>query len=337
MKNLAKANELTKKIASCFKCLTPITMNDRALFERFFIKERYTYGNSWSYVIQGKYGIGPHGLGYKYYDGKNLSSFVVYPKVDNPNQNFIFWTRPMGPSILKHISDISHKVLKDFDIPSYVKKIFENQLEYLKTQGFSDIKTAPWTKQCPSEDDSLPELIVDISSLFDNLQQHNVGKRLRKIDKIYQEFLYKNQPVFKDMNPTRHKEAWNATKEFFSFRKSLKDTYMISTEYDFYNMIYRPSLASNKVSKLLIISNKVAGFYYADIQNVQYAGLYGVILLRNKYPHITEFTMMAIFHELLNRGIRYVNLGGSEYKGVQDAKMKYHPQKTINMYWAVLR
>ena len=60
-KELKQANNIIKEIAAENEYITPISPADHVLFEGMFDKEdQHTYGNSWIYVTQGTYGIGPN-------------------------------------------------------------------------------------------------------------------------------------------------------------------------------------------------------------------------------------------------------------------------------------
>ncbi len=106
MVDLSEVNKILDEIASSDPRISPVTLDDYALFQRFFDKEdKHTYGNSWTYVTQGVYGVGPNNLGYKYYDGDRLSIVALYPRIENPNVDMFYWIRPMGRGVEKIISD----------------------------------------------------------------------------------------------------------------------------------------------------------------------------------------------------------------------------------------
>lgn len=336
MKDLIKANRLIEDIAKKHKEITPVTPKDEKLFSAFFKNEPHTYGNSWTYVTQGMYGIGPYGLGYKYYDGKNLSAVCVYPKIEQPNTYCFYWVRPMGHQILDVINRYAKILLEKRSMPTYVKKIFKDQFEYLHKKGFKDTSKFPWHSSCPSEDDTLPELTIDLDKLFKNLSHSLVSKRLRRIYKMYNAFPKEYNIKLSNIKKKNYHNVWQATLDFFTYKKKLKDSFLISSEYDFYNMIFYPYPNKDEIVKMIIIDDKIVGFYSAERQSKNYAGLYGIILHRHIYKNITEFVMIKIFSDLHNKGVRYINLGGSEYKGVQDAKLKYHPTISQQMHWASL-
>ncbi len=336
MRNLTRANKLIGNIAKKHKEITPISLKDISLFEKFFKKEPHTYGNSWTYVTQGMYGIGPYGLGYKYYDGKNLSAVCVYPKLEHPNIFCFYWVRPMGNQILNIIDEFSKDLLKTKSMPTYVKKIFKEQFLFLKKKGFKDPAKFPWYSKCPLEDDSLPELIVDIDLLLKEISTNKKSKRLKRIMKNYLSFPLEHEVKIRDINKTNSKKIWKATIDFFVYRKENPNEYMISREYDFYNMIFYPCRNRLRMAKEIIIGKETVGFYSAEIQSDKTAGIYGVILHRYKYKNLTEYAMIDAFLNLKKKGVKYINLGGSEYQGVEDAKLKYHPSIIQPMYWACL-
>ncbi len=123
-KKLEKVNSIIKNIADENQFITPITLADYPLFESFFdLETKHTYGNSWIYVTQGTFGIGPEKLGYKYYDGKNLCTLSIYPKIEQPDTIMLYWVRPMGEGVLPIIAKIANQFKQKYGICYSVKKI----------------------------------------------------------------------------------------------------------------------------------------------------------------------------------------------------------------------
>ena len=325
MKNLSAANKLMIKIAETNKHLTPVTPDDLPLFQKFFQKEPHTYGNSWTYVTQGVYGIGPQNLGYKYYDGKNLSMVCVYPKIEQPKINVFYWIRPMGPNILDKILDISKENLSDYKLPTYVKKIFKNQFDYLKKGGFTDTKNFPWHTLSHTEDDSIPEQIFDVKKSLDVIltsPRSSLKRVLVNKDKLKANNLITfKKDGFKSI-------SWKLADEFFKRNKKITN---ISNKFDYYNMIFTNQNRLNLSRYIVYVNNLPFGFYVVEKQNKEYSGFYALIVLREKFKFLADYIWLNIF---TNLNTKYLNAGGSEDKFIHEFKQKFHPVNSNNMFWA---
>lgn len=324
--NLNKANQLLNEISSKNPCFSPITLNDFPLFEKFFQKEPHTYGNSWTYITQGMYGTGPYNLGYKYYDGKNLSAVTIYPKIEQPDINVFYWIRPMGPTVLDIIVDFSKKLLKK-NVPTYVKKIFKNQFIYLKTKGFNDVSQFPWHTTAPLEDDSFPEQIYDVKRTIELSKTLPRKKHLRKSVVRTIQLEKKNFIQITDQN--FQNRAWQVSQAFFRLKLIKKK--FLSDENDYYNMIFSNPSRETLIKKVFIVNNEPLGFYLMEQQNNLYSSLYALIVLRNRLKYLSDFALLYIFRTTKTP---FLNLGGSENEGIHNFKLKYYPQREQKMFWA---
>ncbi|OIO15721.1 hypothetical protein COV53_06265 [Candidatus Gottesmanbacteria bacterium CG11_big_fil_rev_8_21_14_0_20_37_11] len=334
MNNLVQANKIISKIAKENPCITPITVRDYALFNKFFHKEPYTYGNSWTYVIQGMYGIGENNLGYKYFDGGNLSAVCVFPKIEKPDLNVFYWIRPMGKSILDVIDKLSKNYHKEHKLPIYVKKIFKEQYEYLRNKGFKNTSNFPWHSSCPSEDDTYPEQILDIAHTIDIAKKLGKTRQLNRSYRYYEQL--KKDETLKEGSIYDHKKE--AKKVLISFfQEEIKSRSLnISNPYDFYNIVLNKLNSESTIEKIIKIDRTYVAFHLSEIQNKELASLYALISLRNQSNHIVDFLMFDTFYLLLKSDIKFINLGGSEIESLYQFKIKFRPIKENIMYWSVL-
>ncbi len=329
MLNLKQANKLIEQIASDNEHITPVTLNDFELFQRFFEKEPHTYGNSWTYVTQGVYGIGPDNLGYKYYDGENLSMVCVYPKIEDSETNVFYWIRPMGKDILDKIIAVSGEVKENFGLNIMVKKLFEDQYNHLLQNGFQSTSEFPWHSQVPSEDDTFPEQIVDVQKTLVLSKTISKKKHLRKsIVRVDQLKSNKNVEIFTDKN---EEDMWNITKEFFHSDLIKSRELNLSTEYDYYNMIFSNPGRTNLQRALIKVDGSPLGYFVLEKLG-DYSNLYALIILRDRIKYLVDFAMIYI---LDNLDTKYLNLGGSEEEGIHNFKQKYLPLSENKMYWCV--
>lgn len=329
IKNLTVANQLIQQIAAEDQRITPITPDDFNLFQHFFTQEPHTYGNSWTYVTQGLYGIGKNNLGYKFYDGKNLSAVCVYPKIENPNIYVFYWIRPMGKTIINIISNFAQSLLIKNLLPTYTKKIFKNQHDLLLKNGFSDVKFFPWHSACPSEDDTYPEQIYDVKYTLNLLEKpprtSNIRKSYRK-----SKLIEKNHHV-KIHQKNFNANAWKLTQDFFNSDYIQTKKINVSSKFDYYNPIFNNPIRSSLEKKVVYIDNVPLGYYIAEKQNEDYSSIYALIILRDKIQYLSDF---LIFNCLENCKTNYLNIGGSEESGIHKFKLKFKPTKEVKTYWA---
>ncbi len=330
MRKLKRANEIIFSLAKKNKYISPITKEDFPLFESFFAKEAHTYGNSWTYVTQGMYGIGKNNLGYKYYDGENLSAVSVYPKIENPDLNVFYWIRPMGKGILDVIDEFSKDLLDRDNVPTYAKKLFEDQYKYLKKRGFQDVDKFPWHSTAPAEDDTYPERILDIGKTIEEAKNAGKTRQLGRSLKNY--YMYKNDDEVEKASVFRNEEdAFEVAKRFFKFQTK-KNKPNVSNAYDFYNVIY--NLEKQDILEEIVYKKNISvAFYFSVVQNEDYASLYAMLSDRELHNNVSDFLIFRILNRLKSNKLKHLNLGGSELKSLDEYKQKFRPSYYQQMYW----
>ena len=329
MPNLETANNLMEEIIKTHKHFSHVSLEDYTIFQDFFDKENPSYGNSWTYVTQGVYGTGKNNLGYKYYDGKNLSMVEIYPRVENSNENIMYWVRPMGKDIEAIINGISKEVKDKYGLSTYTKKVFLDQFTNLKSLGFSDALSNPWHSFSHSEDDTFPELIFEREATLEMTKtvgrRRNIRKSLREAMKLEQEF----QIVISDKN--FDKDSWMVANEYFNSvypKKKLN----ISRAEDYYNMIFNNILNERLERKVIYLNQKPYGFYVIENNKLtQTAYVYALITLNKSIRYLSDYLLIYIFN---NNSSKFINIGGSEDIGIHNFKLKYKPIQEQQMYWA---
>ncbi len=328
MKNLTKANKLIEQLAEKDNRITPITPKDENLFAKYFKSEPHTYGNSWTYVTQGMYGIGPHGLGYKYYDGKNLSTVCVYPKIEQPDLHCFYWVRPMGSKILDIIDTYSKELLSTQSMPTYVKKIFKDQFQSLVKKGFKDTSKFPWHTSCPSEDDTYPEVIIDVKG---TLKNKNKSRMIKNIFKRCRSLSLKVK-IVKIENEEQRTSAWEVVNYFFE--QDIKTLgHNISTPDDYLNPLYSSINKDHDIFLIMEHSFTRGVFDLNKIDN-QYYSSYAALMLRETLHNLNEYSVIYSCNLILKKNGSYLNLGGSESRGLDLFKNKFEVKRLNQMQWA---
>lgn len=329
MKDLSKANAFITELSKKYPHISPITQEDQHIYDKFFDKSEHTYGNSWLYIIQGMYGIGAEGLGYKYYDGEDLISICFYPRIENPDEVAFFMVRPLGENVAEKVSELGKFVKENFDVTVYAKKLFKDQYDELIEVGFKDIKENPWHSVAIAEDDTYPEIIIDVNKTIEKATNLGRVHQLRRSLSNYTKIINDNKYVYKSYFDYAD-DALELLDKFFNQRN-----YLISSPTDYHN-IMKKKYNVNYFESLVYEDFKVIGGYISQEQNNSYASLYATITDRSENNYLSDFIIFHLLHNLQNKGIKYLNLGGSEFSSLQDFKKKYLPFKEQKMYWATI-
>jgi hypothetical protein len=334
MDSLKTANKLISDIALSNKNITPITLDDYDLFSRFFKQEEHSYGNSWTYVTQGVYGIGPNNLGYKYYDGTNLSVVTFYPRHGNADDHIFYWIRPMGPTVMDAIANFAKELLANKGYPTYVKKIFKSQFDTLINYGFKDTSEFPWFEMAPMEDDTYPEQVLCVE---DTLAAATTADRLSQIKRSYRYYKqYKKLGNVTLDSLYHHRDnAFSVLDDFFTYQAS-RNKYNISKPQDYYNIVTNKIDCMECIENMILTDDGCAGFTFIEKQEQNFASQYATITLRKNFNHLSDFIIFHNLFELKEKGIKYLNLGGSESPELDKFKNKFKPAITQQMYWACL-
>jgi hypothetical protein len=271
--------------------------------------------------------MGENGLGYKYYDGESISAISMYNKLDNDSQLAVYWVNPKGARILEIIANHAKRILQEFGIHTYVKKIDEVTYKQLLDLGFKSTGENPWLREIHSEDDTYPEAILEVKNTFSVAERLGNTRQLKRALKIFKSYLKNDEIEIKDVSENKE-DAWFIVNKFFKERYS-----NISSPNDYFNLIFR-EYDESVIRKVLYYKNQPAGFFFVKIQNPIYASLYASITLRAITNSISDFLYFSVLARLRKMGVKYLNLGGSEIISLKEYKDKFKPIKYIQHYWA---
>lgn len=330
MRDLQQANVLMESIAKEIPEITPITPDDLDLFNRFFEREPLTHGNSWTYITQGMQSIGPYNLGYKYYDGKNLSAVFVLPRIGDESDLLFFWNRPMGKDIVSAIVNISSYINSTFNKTVYITKIFRSMYDELLLKGFRDISELPWHKEAIAEDDSFPEIISDVEETIESFEKNG---RARKAYKRY-ERLCEILHVRKVTSEEDKKLAWEIVDSFFN--QDL-DSLRVNVSFpeNYWNIVFT-SYDPRENLFIIFYEDIVVGMVDIFLGYHSCGNGYASLTLRKSVVGIEDFAMVYILFLLKKEGYKYFNQGGSEKESLDFYKKKFPISKENQMYWCVL-
>lgn len=318
-----------------------ITSKDRNLFRTFRDTDPNPgYGNSFYYICQAVNGLGPNGLGIKYFDGKMLVAIGIGDRFSLGGSWHYHVTNPMGKFDAESLLTLSRHLLELSGVPVFVKKLTLEERNQLLDVGFSQIEDYPWHAQAMEEDDTFPEQILDVNVVLEKLEAYEYSSLKRNYRQYYTKFGEQTtwEPLGKDHIEDNSTEADAIVQEFFDYL-DVKQLH-ISRPSDYDNIIHYPPLGTNGkayFSKLARVGGEAAGFYAMEPVSQDMAGLYASIALHRKFPYLSEYMIVECCKVLKEAGYRYLNLGGSETSGLFGFKEKFSPVAQNRMYWVVYK
>ncbi len=219
----------------------------------------------------------------------------------------------------------------------YVKKADPNLLAVLAGSGeFSWSKDFAWHRMAPMEDDTFPELLLDVRR---SLELFEAGRLNQARDK-YARFLNRmrnRDVVWMPVIATRHKDARRLIKKFFDYKK--QDHIEISQPSDYENMLVLPSPAirtEGLIQEICYVDDVPCALLVMEqIGKTNVLGLYCNLALYQEYKYLSESVVHRALILASEKGFRYLNLGGSESEGLNGFKTKFQPIESIQRDWLV--
>ncbi|MGK7924206.1 MAG: hypothetical protein AB4290_02950 [Spirulina sp.] len=319
-----------------------ITSKDRSLFRTFREKDGNPgYGNSFYYLCQAVNGLGPDGLGLKYFDGKMLVTIGLGDRFSLGGNWHYHVVNPMGEFDPERLFALCKHLLELSGVPVFVKKLEREERDRLLEIGFSPIEDYPWHAQAMEEDDTFPEQIVDVDGVLKRLERYEATSSLKRNYRRYCSKFEEQttwEPLGKDYHPDNSVEAEAIVREFFDYL-DIKQLH-ISRPSDYDNIIHYPPIGNNGKSyfaQLVRVAGEAAGFFAMEPVSQDMAGLYASIALHQKFPYLSEYLVVECCKVLKQAGYRYLNLGGSETSGLFGFKEKFFPVDQNRMYWVVYK
>ncbi len=293
---------------------------DQELYTDFFRQEPVSelYANNWAYIIQACRGSG--GLGHKYFDGTTLVS------IGKHDGHYVL-VRPLGANPVAAVQMLAKRLHKISKKPVYAKHVLPEQAADFKCIGFSDMRQYPWSAASPLDDDTFPQVVVALDNIFrvEQKESRELRLRLNRFLNYAAENLTLQEACFlfapELYNPEKHlyqkTHAVRVLEKWASKNKELMDAYT--------NMIEYPP--SEGFCYIMRIGIKARGFYVFGKIGERTVGCHATIADYRQMPGLSEAALMKCFGSLHNKGIRRVNLGGSETEALYKFKLKFRPHE----------
>lgn len=330
----AEARDLVQRLG--IKPLTPTAW--QAAAKLFDSKATPDYADTWTYLTQAANGydleLSPTG-----YCAKSTRAFCVAGIFARPfsGKLAVHLINPAGPRAAALVTKLCAEVRAVSNCAIYVKKADAELIHELEEAGgFSWSESMAWHSQAPQEDDTFPELLLEVDR---SLALFETGRLNQARDK-YARFLSRTRTrevAWYPLTQKRYAEARAVVDRFFDFKA--EEHIDISKPCDYENMFLNSSESWNSegvVRQICCIDGKAAALLVMErIGKSSALGLYCNLALYQDHKYISEFVIHRALKVARERGFRYLNVGGSESEGLHAFKMKFLPVDKEERKWLV--
>jgi len=323
-----------------FLALTPLQKEHWIELSKLMeAKANIGYADTWTYLTQAAngYSLGLHPTGYVA-SRKQARCVVGLFRRPVTGEMAVHLINPLGERRLELICEICEKVTNSEQILVYIKKADSDLLSILKNiPGFNWSEHFAWHALAPKEDDTRPELMLDVSrslELFERGRLNQARDKYARFSKKHRHF----EIVWLPLSTKRFNDARQIIQRFFSYKKE-RGHVEISEPFDYENMLVAPSPTSRArglVREVCYIEgNPCALLIMESIGTSNALGLYCNLALYQEYKYLSEFVIHRALTVSFENGFRYMNLGGSESEGLHVFKEKFTPVDRLERKWIV--
>ncbi|MEU2874888.1 hypothetical protein [Streptomyces sp. NPDC007070] len=322
------------------------------------------------YNLRGASSKYPNGL--VYHDGTNTFGVGYFSKEGHVAKH-LHIVAPKGPdrinAVRRFISETREAGLAKASV--YIRHLPPEDREQFLAAGFTDIDADPWHLGAPEEDETYPNRVYDLHELFEELPDGTLrvanlpGADKRKY-KSKNRLAYKRFENFLDRNPhlkftiapygytePEQEQARSVVESYFSARRE-QGTVVGSTPEDYYAVVRQKPGGENDRDYFAYLGmihadngEKYPAMFFAGERVGEHRAalyctmtmrfperLYGLFKDTTGFTAIPQYAWLNVFRLMWAQGIREVDAGGSEVKGLDDQKRQLggKPEKT---YWVV--
>jgi hypothetical protein len=315
--------------------ITRLEVDDVTLFQSCFARDhRFAYANTWTYTTQAAncYMLGSSNLGYKICSSRMLAAVGYFPRPADGRPCFHI-VNPIGSNKTDFCARICERLHTTFGAPVYVKKIDARlKASLLERAHFLDGLRSPWHTLAPLEDDTFPEIVLNLRDTFALL---SLGAPNDLRDK-YRRFKARNGSsdiVWRPLSPAIIDDARNIVRTFFAQYANGQ----MSRASDYWNMLNDERSNKRLLKEVVYIDGwPVALMIMEGIGNTSCVGLYCNLCLYREYRYLSEYVMSEMLARAAQMGFKHANLGGSETSSLHAFKQKFgHQLRTRMAHWVV--
>lgn len=308
----------------------PITLDDEKLYSDFFerTEDSLSYENNWCFVCQeARYG------GIKYIHDHLLLTGIVR-HVASP---FLFVFPPLGSIDLytESISGIAESLSAHTGKRIVLRKLTSQCADRVLSSGpFRHLSPEVFVHPRDIPEDIYPQVIVDVSTT-----RRLLSGAFMKVRNHIAHFSL-NRPNARTLTPEGVVDVvsligvWN---ELYYSRhaRHLSAPDKITVDNSAYSVFaerFAKSIDSQKYfCRLIYVGDAPVGFSFAGRISPKAAALYSSISLTS-YRGASEYLLMDMLDMLASAGIEFLNMGGSETRGLFEFKSKFATSELRQCY-----
>ncbi|MFE9675359.1 hypothetical protein ACFYO5_14750 [Streptomyces sp. NPDC006259] len=322
------------------------------------------------YNVRGASSKYPNGL--VYHDGTNAFGVGYFSKEGHVAKH-LHIVAPKGPGRVAAVRDFVAAV-REAGLARdsvYVRHLSPEDRDEFLAAGFSGIETDPWHLGAPEEDETFPNRVYYLDELFERdaegeLQVSKLAGEERRKYKNKNKLAYRRFQNFLDRNPhlsfaiepygysgPEKESARSVVESYFQARRE-QGTVVGSTPEDYLAIVREQPGGKNEQDYFSYLGSIVtedgekfpAMFFAGERISERRAALYCTMTMRFRerltglfkdstgFTAIPQYVWLSVFRLMWEQGIREVDAGGSEVKGLDDQKRQLggKPEKT---FWVV--
>lgn len=313
-----------------------------------------------------------HPNGLVFHDGENVFGVGYFSKEGHLAKH-LHIVAPKGPdrveAVRRFITDVREAGLAPTSV--YVRHLPPEDHRLFLDAGFAPVDTDPWHPAAMEEDETYPNRVFYLERLFEEgpgreLRVRNLegeeNRRYRTKNRLafrrFENFLERNAHLDFRIRPYGHtaEEAAKARGIVQGYFQARREQGMVvgSTPEDYMALITQRPRGENERDYFAYLGTMVADggleapvmFFVGERTGERRAALYCTMAMRfperlpgmfqdpTGFTAIPQYVWLSVFQRMWARGIREVDAGGSEVKGLDDQKRQLGgtPEKT---HWVV--
>lgn len=329
-----RAKELVARLG-----LKPLKRRHWAEFERLLeSKTDIGYADTWTYLTQAAngYALDLHATGY-FASCKEARCVIGIFKRPFKSDLAVHLINPLGERRLELVVALCEQMATDKQTVIYVKKADPELHEKLKAMdGFGWSDNFAWHAMAPQEDDTYPELLLDIARSLELFEPGRLNQARDKFARFSKRTRH-CEVAWIPLGSGRYQDARQVIQRFFYHKK--QDQIDISEASDYENMLVAPSPTSRPnglVREICYVNGDPCALLVMECIGTSNAvGLYCNLALykEEEYRYASEFVIHRALTVSSENGFRYMNLGGSESEGLHRFKKKFAPVDRMKRDW----
>ena len=287
--------------------------NRYRLIERYKTANRVRYSDHYAYITQSCRHLSKNGF---FFEDGNLFVCIGF----HIERNGFVLVNPIAKTAVYHKSliELCKLIYRKHKKQIYIKHVCRNMYDFLLTKpGFHEISRFPWADDCYKDDNTYPEVVIDLGkTVADDKGWIPVRKIRLRVNRFYNNVM--KNPVLLAYEGGADADLGKAVEDLIrrwsDQQENIVDSYA--------NMIHHD--VPDTISYVAKIDEDIVGFFVFGRIGKDTVGAYANICDAKHYPGIAEVLFLEtgkrLYHE---HGIAYVNLGGSEKKDLYRFKAKF--------------